>query len=341
MVPIYSLYGRFLKWFIILVVLGCGTASAGQGPLAVQNRFPLHLVFLTPRPAGTELPGKGHLASTLSVDYNSVYVDEQSSRWSVLADMEMTVVELSLVYGITSRFAVSAQIPFVSMNDGFLDGFLENFHDAFGLPNYGREDRPENSFAYDMNKDGLAWFDSDGGELRWADMTVSGQMHLFRVGVSRKWSGTLLSSVKLPIGDESRVYGSGRLDAGIFLPTQWDGQKWSLYLMPGYIWHSDPKTRGADVSARNSFSMFGGLGYAYSDRTRWFLQLNYSSSPIEKTGISTLDDGAVEMTIGFRHMLNENWRVEFAFSEDIFTRTAPDFNLHLGVVRSFELRRAK
>ena len=334
-----SRINRLCSWTIAILTLWCATAAAERGPLQVQNRFPLHLMFLTPKPTGAEMPTEGRLQSILSVDYSSVYINEQSSRWSALVDMEMTVVDLSLTYGITPGFSISAQIPFVSMSNGFLDGFLENFHDAFGLPNYGREDRAKNSFAYDMSKNGLTWLNGDAGELRWADMTVSGQMSLFKLGVSSKWSGTLLASIKLPIGDESLGYGSGRLDAGIFLPTQWDGQKWSLYLMPGYIWHSDPETQGADVSARNSFSMFGGIAYVSSERWRWFVQLNYSSSPIEETGISILDDGAVELTLGFRRVLSEKWSVEFAFCEDIFTRTAPDFNLHLGLVWAHDFGR--
>ena len=124
------------------------------------------------------------------------------------------------------------------------------------------------------------------------------------------------------------------MDAGLFLPTQWDGRKWSFFLMPGYIWHSDPETQGADVSARGSYSMFGGIGFASSDRMKWFVQINYSSSPIEDTGISIIDDGAVELSLGFRRILNKNWHVEFAFCEDIFTRSAPDFNVHLGLVWS-------
>lgn len=287
---------------------------------------------------GTGLPDAGSLKSTLSVDYNSVYVDEQSRDWSALVDMEMTVIELALEYGVTQRLSIGAQIPFVSMSNGFLDGFLENFHDAFGLPNYGRGDRPDNSFAYRMSKDGLSWLDGDSEDLQWADMTVSGRMHLFTTGSSAKWSGTLLASIKLPIGDEALGYGSGRADAGLFFPNQWEGRKWTLYLMPGYIWHSDPETQGADVSARNSFSMFGGLGYASSDRWKWFLQVNYSSSPIEETDIDVFDDGAVELTLGFRRTLNDNWCVEFAFCEDIFTRSAPDFNLHLGLIWSYDIR---
>lgn len=292
---------------------------------------------MTPRPTGADLPPPGSLKSTISVDYNSIYVDEQSRDWSALIDMEMTVLELSLVYGLTKRFSIGAQIPFVSMSNGFMDGFLENFHDAFGLPNYGREDRPENSFAYRMSEDGRSWLDSDSEDFRWADMTVSGRMRLFTTGSSTRWSGTLLASIKLPIGDEELGYGSGRCDGGLFLPTQWEGRQWSLYLMPGYIWHSDPETEGADVSARNSFGMFAGLGYASSERWNWFLQVNYSSSPVEETDISIFDDGAVELTLGFRRRLNENWAIEFAFCEDIFTRSAPDFNLHLGLVWSYDL----
>ena len=316
-------------------MLWCTAVSAEQGPLEVPNRFPLHLIFMTPRPIGAVLPTEGRLKSTVSVDYSSVFINEESDDWTALIDMEMTVLELSVVYGVTPGLSVSAQIPFVSMSNGFLDGFLENYHSAFGFSNYGREERAKNSFAYDLSKDGLTWIDGNAGDLQWADMTISGQMHLFRIGTSSKWSGTLLASIKLPIGDEALGYGSGRLDAGLFLPTQWNGRKWSLYLMPGYIWHSDPETQGADVSARNSLSMFGGLGYASSDRLKWFVQLNYSSSPVEETGITILDDGAVELTLGFRRILNENWRVEFAFCEDLFTRSAPDFNVHFGLVWSY------
>ena len=327
------------RWTIALVVFWCVTAAAGQGPLQVQNRFPLHLVFLTPRPTNAELPSEGSLQSTLSIDYSSVYLNEERSEWSALVDMEMAVVDLSLAYGITPRFSISAQVPLVSMNSGFLDGFLGDFHDAFGLPNYGREDRPNDSFAYDMSKNGRTWIQGDTAGFRWADMTVSGHMQLFKLDSSGKWLGALSASVKLPIGDEELGYGSGRLDAGLFLPTQWEGEHWALYLMPGFIWHADPKTRAADVSAQDSFSMFAGVAYASSDRWQWYAQLNYFSSPLEETRISVIDDGAVELTLGFRRILNENWSLQFAFCEDIFTQAAPDFNLHLGLTWSHNFKR--
>jgi len=324
-------------WIIVLMVFGAAAEAAGQGPLQVQNRFPLHLVFLTPWPTDARLPAKGTLKSTLSVDYSSVYINEQRSAWSALVDMEMGVVDLFLVYGVTSRLSISAQVPLVSMNSGFLDGFLENFHDAFGLSNYGREERPKNSFAYHISKNGLTWIRGDTSGFRWADMTVSGQMHLFQLNRTGRWTGTLLASVKLPIGDEDRGYGSGRFDAGLFLPTQWEGERWAVYLMPGYIWHGDPETRGADIGARDSFSLFAGASYASSERWHWYAQLNYFSTPLEETGISVLDDGAVELTLGLRRIMSENWSIEFAFCEDLFTRTAPDFNLHLGLVWSHDI----
>lgn len=323
-----------IRCVIVLILFGGAAGAQAQGPLQVQNRFPLHLVFLTPRPTDARLPAKGAFQTTIAVDYSSVYVNERQDGWSALVDMEMGVVDVSIVYGLTRKFSIGVQVPLVSMNSGFLDGFLENYHDAFGFSNYGREERPDNRFAYEMRKNGRTWIQGDTDGFSWADATVSGQLHLFEINGSGSWIGSLVGSIKLPTGDEKRGYGSGRFDAGLFVPTQWEGERWAFYLMPGYIWRADPETRGADVSAKESFSLFGGASYIAGPRWHWYAQLNCSTTPIEKTGISLLDDGAVELTLGFRRILSERASVEVAFCEDLFTQTAPDFNLHLALVWS-------
>jgi hypothetical protein len=319
---------------VALVGMTC-SASADFGPLQVQNRFPLFLMFLTPRPVSALPPGQGVLNAALAIDYSSVYVNESSSQWRILMDMETTVGDLSFAYGITDRVAVRLNIPLVNMSGGFLDGFLKSYHDALGVGDYGRENRPQNSFAYQINKGGAAWIEADSGGLRLADMTLSAQWALLSESSGSPWHVSLLTSLKLPTGDARQGYGSGRMDAGFFLPAQYESGPWSVYAMPGVLLHSDPETAGADVSARDGISLFIGAGYAYSERWQWLAQLNYFSSPVEKTGIGKLDDGAIELELGFRRILNPDWHIEFAFCEDIFTRSAPDFTVHLGLVRSF------
>jgi hypothetical protein len=310
-------------------------SAAEDGPLNVRNRFPLYLMFLSPPPVSARLPDEGVLNASFSVDYSSVYVDRSSSRWGILMDMEIAVAQFAIAYGLSKRAAFRLEIPLVHMTGGFLDGFLESYHDTLGVSNYGRKNRPKNSFAYFLQKDGAVWLEGDAGGLQLADATLTAQWSLIPASADSHGSASLLAALKAPSGRAKYGTGSGHWDAGIFLPMELGSGSWALFVMPGYIYHSDPDTRGADVSARPSITFLIGARYAYNDHLMLLGHLNYFSSPIEKTGIGMLDDGGVELALGFRYIWNPAWRIEFAFCEDLFTRAAPDFTLHLGITRSF------
>ncbi len=328
--------GKRFAWvfFLWMLLTGVAPAAEDRGPLAAANRFPLHLIFLSPRPVSAQLPDQGALGAELALDYSSVYFDEHSETYDFLLDMETMVAELSLVYALTERLGLRLHVPLVSMNSGFLDDFLEGYHDALGVSNYGREGRPADSFAYRMARGGAPWVEGSSGAFGWADITISAQWELFRPSGARLWQSSILASLKAPTGDPDYGYGSGRWETGLFLPTQWSFQRWSLHFIPGFICHDDPETLGAEVKARNSYSLFGGAAYAYNQRWIWLAQLSYFSSPLEDTGVARIDDGALELALGFRRVLNRNWRMEFAFCEDPFTLAAPDFTVHLGLVWS-------
>jgi hypothetical protein len=182
-----------------------------------------------------------------------------------------------------------------------------------------------------MSKGGEPWVEGSSAEFGWADITISAQWAVHRAGGAQRWRSSLIASAKAPTGNPDYGYGSGRWDAGIFFPNQWSFGHWALHLMPGFIYHDDPETLGADVQARESYSLFGGAAYAYNERWIWLAQMNYFSSPIEETGVERIDDGALELALGFRRVLGPNWRMEFAFCEDPFTLAAPDFTVHLGL----------
>lgn len=305
--------------------------QAGQEPIPTQNRFPLSFLFLTPRPTSAQLPDPGSIHTAAALEYSSVFMEESNDHWELLADMEITVVELSITYGISSQLAIRLDAPVASMDHGFMDGFLAGYHAALGLNNYGREDRPDNDFAYHINKNSQPWVESEAGGWHLTDITVSVQSPLFSMAWPPKWKSAFLSSLKLPTGDAKLGYGSGNVDLGLFLPSHWRLDNWSFFLMPGVIYHGDPDTLGAHVSAQNSFSFFVGTSYEYNEKWCWLGQIGYMSTSIEKTSISKIDDGAYGLTIGVRRTFNRQYNIEFAFTEDIFTRAAPDFNMRVGL----------
>jgi Protein of unknown function (DUF3187) len=323
-----------------LIVLITGLlAWADFGPLPTANRFPLHLLFLKPRPVKADQVRRGDLEVTLAVEYSNTYFNQKNEHWDVLMDMEMTTLDFSLAYGLTSNVAFQVDMPFVSMSGGFLDGFLENYHRALGTSNYGREERPKNTFAYAVSRDSLPWVQGDSGGLKPTDMTVSTQLRLIDPAAGGKTAAGLVVALKLPVGDTGQGLGSGQIDAGIYLPVGWSPSRWSFYVMPGAALINDPDTLGAHISARNSYSLFCGAAYDYSPSTTWVAQLNYYSSPIEETGLDALDKGALELDLGFHHLMAPGWIVEFAFCEDL-TLALPDFNLRVALRRDWTSGRA-
>jgi hypothetical protein len=321
---------RIIALGLLLVPATSGRAGAGFGPLQTTNRLPLHLPFLKPRPVPVDLPARGDFDVTVAAEYSNTFFDHRNDRWDVLMDMEMMVAEVSLAYSPASKTALRLDLPFVSMGSGFLDGFLENYHDALGVSNSGREKRPKNDYAYRVTKDGLTWVQGEPGTLHIADMAVSAQYELMKDRGDLKMTGSLLMSLKLPTGDPDRGLGSGAFDFGIYAPMRWSVDPWSFFLMPGAAFVGDPQTQGAHVSARNSIALFGGVAYDYSPRTTWLVQLNFYTSPIEQMDLDDLDHGALELDIGFYRLLAEDCILEFALGEDL-TRALPDFNLRLGL----------
>lgn len=316
-----------LVWLWILIQWPHAVHCAEMGPLRVQQRYPLYLMFLTPDPDSPRLIEKGRFLTSLSINYTSIYIDETSKKWSALMDMEMTVVDLFLAYGITNRVNISLSLPWISQNGGFLDRPLEIYHDFFGFPNYGRENGPADEFGYHISVDDEAWFDSRSGGLHLGESVLSVKVRLTRAGNHQGLTSSISYGLKIPTGDENHGFGSGRFDQGLVFLNQYRMSPLTLYLNPGVVLLSDPKTQGADIHVNNIMTFLAGIEYNVSDTWSLMGQLNFVTSPFHHTGIEQMDQDSLELTLGFAVSISPDMTSEFAFSEDL-TRTAPDFTVH-------------
>ena len=321
---------RFL-WISVLMVLinpMIGMTKPPSGPFGVLNHFPPHMMFLTPMPHAPQTGAQKTFTGALSFDYFSVYSYASSYDHSILMDMEAMVVDLRLVYGLTDELSFGLRVPMVSMQDGFMDNPLEWFHHSLGLPNYGKERRTKNEFAYRIRKDGRPWFQSKKGGLNLLDSTIFTQINLIDLKKKNPTKIDLTYEVKLPIGDKTAGFGSGALDYGFFIPVQFSLSRIDAYLMPGYIRIGSPRLNNTDISVRDIKSFFIGCEYPYTSNVSLVAQINAYTSPFGNTGIERLDDASVELALGLRWAVTSKINTEMAFCEDL-TRSAPDFNLHL------------
>ncbi len=317
---------------LILCLSAVTSAESEKGPLRVSNQFPPHLMFLSPTADSPRLIPRNRSRLSFSADYSSIFVNETSGEWSALIDMEMTVLGFSLECGVTDDLNLSFDLPLVSMNRGVLDGFLEDYHQAFGFPNSNRESRPKNAFAYALKKEGHAWFRADSGGLHLSDSLISAKLFLMDEKAGPLPTALSLSyRLKLPTGDEGKGFGSGAFDHGLSLNSLFRVGSFVFYLTPSITFLSDPKTSGADISVNDLFGMLAGGEYIFSDALSLLAQLNYYTSPFGDTGIRQLDDDTLSLEMGGVYRLTPSLSLEFAFCEDL-THSAPDFNLHTRLI---------
>ena len=316
-----------LFWLWIWIPWSDTVQGAEMGPLHVQHRYPLYLMFLTPEPDSPRLIEKGRFMASLSTDYTSIYINEKNDKWSALMDMEMTVVDLSLAYGLTKRVNIALAIPWISMNDGFMDRSLESYHDMFGFPNYGKENGPVDEFGYHISVDDDDWFDAPSGGMHPGDSVVSVKVQITHAGNHPGLTSSLLFALKLPTGDSEHGFGSGRSDQGLLLLNQYGISPFTLYLNTGILLLSDPETQGADIHVSDMLTLLAGVEYTISDTLSLLGQFNFATSPFHNTGIAQMDQDSLELALGFAFSMSDNTIFEFAFSEDL-TRTAPDFTIH-------------
>ncbi len=327
----------------LLLVVGAfifvDSAVSKASLLISNNRFPPLLMFLTPSPDAPETPEAGYFNLSVSIDYTSVFIDEEADGWEVLMDFEMTTVSVFCEFAPYEGISVSAVTSFVDIGKGFLDGFLDEYHSAGSFPDYGRSERSHNEFNYYMlETDGPYWLQVKNEGFKVADSVVSVKVRLSKESALFKDSGYSFSSaakysLKIPVGDFEQGLSSKGYDHGFFLLTQFSRDRVTYYFNPGFILLEQPETLGADVSITNMATFFTGVSYLLNDKWKLHAQLNCFTSPFD-TGIKFFDNPGVELTLGFQYECTRKLSYELAFSEDL-AGSVPDFTLHSGVVCHF------
>ena len=313
-----------------MAVGAANSHCAALGPLHTQNRYPLYLMFLSPEPDTPKLIDPAHWQISFNLDYTSVYINEQSSDWSVLMDMEMTIATVGLTYGLTSHVNVSLSMPWISMYAGFLDGPLGTYHEIFGFPDYGRPDRPMNEFGYHMTANDEDWVDGQAGGPYLGETVISAKLALAGAESSQGFASSLSAALKIPTGEVERGLGSGRYDQALVLLNRYRLSPLNFYLNPGYVWLSDPDSTDADIQVDDMLTMLLGVEWELFQNLSGVVQFNYMTTPLAHTAIPQLDQDSLELVLGLCFSPSDNVILEVAFSEDL-TRTAPDFTVHGGI----------
>lgn len=213
-------------------------AQWGRGPVEISD--PYILAFYRARAWATTPEVLPHLKG--SVALRGVWSNSYGFETGRMAiDAEVRQVETVLRLGILDRFQAGLLLNYQWRGGGALDGFIESFHKAFGLPNSDRGRRPRYRYLVGgVQADGTT-FQLDHKGYGFGDFVLEGRANLLRGGDLLP-ALTATVRMRLPTG-------RGKFDLS-------DGVDWTL---------------GLDASKRlGSLPLvaYVGASYTYHDETR-------------------------------------------------------------------------
>lgn len=294
-------------------------------PLPVQNMYPPMVRFYEPIPSSALQPYSESFGIELLQNYSSIYEFDALPDGKLLIDMELYSLNLKLTHAFTSKTEFTLTVPLYYAYNGFMDGFLRDYHSTFGFPNAGRELRPDDEFGYFYNDpDGSeSWSGVEGWEV--GNLAISLRRHLIS---GEGWSAALLGGFTLPTGSRKHGWGTGKPDIAIGTVASWLSGNWFGHV-EGHLLH--PFATGSTATAYRDYARLSStLGYRLGDRWSLMAQVQGGSSPYD-TSLQQLDDSPWLATFGARMAYSKARSLTLAFTEDMTHETTTDFTLTVGL----------
>ncbi|MBF0492504.1 MAG: DUF3187 family protein [Deltaproteobacteria bacterium] len=311
----------------------------GFGPLTVQTQNPLLELFLQ---APSETPhtlGSGHFRFEIQETLSNIFERENAANGSTNdLDMELYKTAFSFSYGLGKRYELGIKLPFLSFSGGFLDAFIQNYHNTFGFPNAGREEVPNGRFNYSVK------IPSGTYAPKKTDFGLSNIELYFKTRIldEEKWAPalSLRATLKVPTGKKSEGLGSGNPDFHFNLALEKSYKIFHSYTNLGFLFLGGMEELNSNLH-RSIFSFSQSFEVQFCSVASVLAQIQGSSPYFKDTGLASLDEIPLDLVIGFKGKGNdkgpwEHFRWELAFAEDLVpSGPSVDFSLHFNLGAEF------
>ena len=312
----------WLRSAVLTILLLCPLTafSSPEGPLQVKNQFPIFLHVNQPylEKAGMES------SMSYSLSHSSTHTVQSSGSWVMNMDMEITELNFRYKRIIDDFIEIGLDIPVIYTGAGFMDGFLDSFHDTFDMDDYGRSTRPKNNFLYDVSRDGNLIIQGKEG-FGLGDIRITAKKPLI---TSNGLNLSIKGDVELPTGDAKKGFGNGSVDAGLsILLDKSISDKIMTYWNIGGVLAGDVK--GHQTLDIDDFIYGGAAIEAHiNEKLSLLVQLTGQTPLYPKTDLLAIDRDSWMLAVGGRYHTGKG-NLEFSLTEDTNASGAPDFILNL------------
>lgn len=324
------------------VLAGCTSTKAAdaegvprRGPIRARSNGPFVQQFPSIRPRSAETTPVGSVDLQVLSAYSSIFEVGSGPAGSVSFDGELWRTSAFVRTGLGERTDVEIEIPFLYASSGFLDVFIENWHAVLGLPDQGREDRPQ--FDYDMRltAGGQDVFELTDNRFGLCDIPITLTQ---RVVDARGAAPSVYVSglVELPTGSEDDGFGNGALEWGVGLGLESTIEDWSFG--GGVGWNDRVRPTSfveADLEVDDGIGLHGDAEWRWTPESSLLIGLRYENAVTDEFEIEELSGDVLELDLGVA--IDDAWagRWIFGFAEDLLSKSGPDFTAMLGYQTRF------
>lgn len=302
-------------------------------PFDTHNQSPLVQIYGLPGlgPARVADPGRTRLG--VHFEAANHLVDAGAGAEILRLDGETHRTMLSVFRGLGRSAEIGIEMPYLTHSGGSLDRFIENWHDAFGLPQNGRDAIPSDQLLYSYRRDGIEHVRLTRPTSGVGDIRLGAAVQLTRAEDGGTDSA-LRASLKLPTGDSAQLHGSGAADLAAWVSLacgrpacpgalSWYGGGGLLWLGSGDVL-SELQRRGVAFGS-------AGAHWRVAPALTLTAQLDTHTPFYKNSDIRPLKAPSAQLILGGTWFIGPALGLEVAVAEDIVVDTAPDVVLRIGV----------
>jgi hypothetical protein len=309
-------------------------AQWGRGPLEVRDPYLLALSRLSPWARSPEVLGHGQVEVGLRGMWANSYGFEPGR---FVVDGEVRQVIAAVRFGLLDRIELGLDLPYEWRGGGALDGFIEGFHDAFGIPDMSRSDRPKDRYLVaGVESDGTPYGHEHDG-YGFADLIATGRV-LVTKGSRVLPAVTASIRLRLPTGRPKFQLSDG-VDVSLGVDASKRLGDLPLFVSGHvfYTYHAQGRVDGLELYRHR---VYVGMGFEWQLVPRVSLvahvwletkrerQAFEDRPPIPDADLAFGDEVATYYAIGFKFEPVDGLTIEVGMLEDIIDpETTADFGL--------------
>ena len=326
---------------LYLLILLPGISRAGAvfstdvRPLYSNNQSPLIQIYGLPSLGEARVLAQDESNLALHLQISNNFTGAQTASEYLILDGETHRLTLAWRQGLADGREWGFELPYLWHTGGFLDAYIERFHDSSNLPQGGRTDFPRNQVNYHYTRRGANLINVTHPVNGPGDLRLLGAKQLGTPETSG-YATALRASLKLPTGKESELLGSGSTDLAVWLSaaTRRPLDQWNMYGGGGIMYMTEGSVLPLQQRNHVAFATFG-ISRMFFPHLVISGQLDAQTSFYDDTSFRQLNSYPIQGLVGARWELAPRRFLEFSFSEDLIVDTSSDVVFTLSLILPF------